>query len=164
MNIFLLDEHIDKCVEYHVDKHVNKMRVELAQLASCAHWAVGSTAPYRKTHFGHPSSVWTRESTANYLYVVNLGLKLCEEMRYRFGTKYQKTEDALLWLAANVPPLPSNEFTKPRLAIGSQPEMLENDTPMSWAVRSYRQYYIETKQHLYKWTKRETPFWLQKKD
>ena len=32
MNLFYLDEDLDKCAEYHVDNHVNKMILEAAQL------------------------------------------------------------------------------------------------------------------------------------
>ena len=32
MNLFYLDEDLDKCAEYHVDKHVNKMILEAAQI------------------------------------------------------------------------------------------------------------------------------------
>ena len=32
MNLFWLDEDLDKCAEYHVDKHVNKMQLEAAQI------------------------------------------------------------------------------------------------------------------------------------
>jgi len=32
MNLFNLDNDLDKCAEYHVDKHVNKMQLEAAQI------------------------------------------------------------------------------------------------------------------------------------
>lgn len=32
MNLFYLDEDLDICAEYHVDKHVNKMQLEAAQI------------------------------------------------------------------------------------------------------------------------------------
>lgn len=32
MNLFYVDEDLDKCAEYHVDKHVNKMQLEAAQI------------------------------------------------------------------------------------------------------------------------------------
>ena len=38
MNLFYLDEDLDKCAEYHVDKHVNKMILEAAQLLCTAIW------------------------------------------------------------------------------------------------------------------------------
>ena len=68
MNIFFLNENIEKCAQQHVDRHVIKMRVELAQLASTAHWLSGGSAPYKPTHKNHPCAVWTRESLSNYNY------------------------------------------------------------------------------------------------
>lgn len=38
MNLFLLDEDLDKCAEYHVDRHVNKMILEAAQLICTNLW------------------------------------------------------------------------------------------------------------------------------
>lgn len=38
MNLFYLDEDLDKCAEYHVDKHVTKMQLEAAQLLCTNLW------------------------------------------------------------------------------------------------------------------------------
>ena len=38
MNLFYLDENLDKCAEYHVDKHIVKMPLEAAQLLCTAIW------------------------------------------------------------------------------------------------------------------------------
>jgi len=38
MNLFYLDEDLDKCAEYHVDKHIVKMPLEAAQLLCTAVW------------------------------------------------------------------------------------------------------------------------------
>lgn len=38
MNLFYLDEDIDKCAQAHVDKHVNKMITEACQLLSFAYY------------------------------------------------------------------------------------------------------------------------------
>jgi hypothetical protein len=38
MNLFYLDEDLDKCAEYHVDKHIIKMPLEAAQLLCTAIW------------------------------------------------------------------------------------------------------------------------------
>ena len=38
MNLFYLDKDLDKCAEYHVDKHVNKMILEAAQLICTNLW------------------------------------------------------------------------------------------------------------------------------
>ena len=38
MNLFYLDENLDKCAEYHVDKHIVKMPLEVAQILCTAVW------------------------------------------------------------------------------------------------------------------------------
>lgn len=38
MNLFYLDQDLDKCAEYHVDKHVSKMILEAAQLMCTNLW------------------------------------------------------------------------------------------------------------------------------
>ena len=38
MNLFYLDQDLDKCAEYHVDKHIVKMQLEAAQLITTALW------------------------------------------------------------------------------------------------------------------------------
>ena len=162
MNIFFLDSNIEKCAQYHVDRHVIKMRLELAQLACTAHHVLGdidsSKIPYKPTHKNHPSAIWVRESLFNYMYVVNLGLELCKEMRHRFNTPHQKTEEVLLWLKEN--PIQVNDcfMSKPKLAVGEK--IIENDDYWNYAVDNYRNYYNETKQHLFKWSNRETPEWI----
>lgn len=162
MNIFFLDSNIEKCAQYHVDKHVVKQRLELAQLACTAHHILGdiesSKIPYKPTHKNHPSAIWVRESLFNYMYVVNLGLELCKEMRHRFNTPHQKTEEVLLWLKEN--PIQVNDcfMSKPKLAVGEK--IIEIDDYWNYAVDNYRKYYRETKQHLFKWSNRETPEWI----
>ena len=38
MNLFYLDEDLDKCAEYHVDKHIVKMPLEAAQILCTTIW------------------------------------------------------------------------------------------------------------------------------
>ena len=38
MNLFYLDENLDKCAEYHVDKHIVKMPLEAAQILCTTIW------------------------------------------------------------------------------------------------------------------------------
>lgn len=38
MNLFYLDDDLDLCAEYHIDKHVGKMQLEATQLLSTALW------------------------------------------------------------------------------------------------------------------------------
>ena len=97
MNLFKLDDDLDKCAEYHIDKHVGKMQLECAQMMCTNHWidyllgyvprkltpeehlklkvfmkeqrplTMGNRIfPYLACHHNHPSTVWMRESVANY--------------------------------------------------------------------------------------------------
>jgi hypothetical protein len=163
MNIFFLDEDIKTCAEYHVDKHVVKMRVELAQLACTAHYIGGTNPehiPWRPTHRNHPSAIWTRETIQNYSYVVLLGLALCDEFEHRFGKKHQVTREVLDWLSNNLPNLPDKKFTPPLLAMDDKFKIKAvNCVPD--VVDNYRNYYIEGKTHLIKYTNRKIPNWLQ---
>ena len=89
MNIFFLDIDPEICAKYHVDKHVVKMIIELAQLLCTAHHIIGSDnedfkIPYKKTHVNHPSAIWVRQGLYNYVWTVNLGLELCKEYTKRF--------------------------------------------------------------------------------
>ena len=130
MNIFFLDSDIKKCAQYHVDKHVVKQRLELAQLACTAHHVLGDIPaekiPYKSTHKNHPCAIWVRESLFNYMYVVNLGLELCKEIRHRFNIPHQKIEEVLLWLKENPIQVKDCFITKPKLAVGDNPIPFSN--------------------------------------
>ena len=164
MNIFFLDRNIQKSAEYHVDKHVVKMRLELAQLASTAHWQSGGSAPYKQTHINHPSAIWTRHSLSNYNYVVDLGLALCDELEFRYGTANQKCRETLIWLRDNKPNIPDIGFTYPLLAMDEKFKLAyvgpTSHDALDYAVCNYRNYYQNGKQHLYSWKNRQKPEWL----
>ncbi len=156
MNIFVLDRNIDKIAEYHTDKHVVKMIVETAQLLCTAHWENNSQAPYKKTHPKHPSAIWARSSVENYLWLCKLGLALCSEYTYRYG-KTHKTKTVIDWCLTNVPDLPKIGLTNFALAMPNQYKTKD-------AIVSYRKYYIEDKQHLASWKKRQVPSWYYKQE
>ena len=89
MNIFYLDQDIERCVQMHCDKHVVKMMTEYLQLLSTAHRVidgdpvVGKSDSGRKvtrwivtdgreemlhkaTHINHPSAIWCRSTLDTY--------------------------------------------------------------------------------------------------
>lgn len=153
MNIFILDNDIRKNAMYHVDRHVVKMRVELAQIACTAYNLTTSKSPYKTTHINHPSSIWARQSLSNYLYTIDLGLALCDELRIRFNTKEQKTEQVLLWLKNNSININDIGLTDFALVM---PDEFKNTSP----IDSYRSYYNESKRDLFKWTNRQIPYFI----
>jgi hypothetical protein len=159
MNIFYIDRDPKKSAEAMTNKHVVKMIPESAQLMSTAHrmldgehyidassgrrlqrWRmldpVKEQKLYKATHFNHPSAIWVRESIANYYWLYEHFIALCEE----YTKRYKKTHATEIKLAEilsiapkNIPAVP---MTPIRLAITNKDYIVE-DRPVS----SYRNYY-----------------------
>ena len=153
MNIFVLDYNHKKNAEYHVNCHTYKMLVESAQLLCSAYYFTNQEhlSPYKLTHKMHPCSVWTRSSLSNWIWLRDLGIALYEEYKYRYGDKNHKSGDIILGF--EIPNLPDIGLTSFTLAM---PDKYKNKC----AVKSYRDYYIEEKQHLLKYKRRGFPEWL----
>lgn len=170
MNIFVLDSSPYKAAQYHCDKHVVKMILETAQLISTTHHVLdGADSPiisrlYKPTHMNHPSAVWVRESIDNYMWLINLFVALHSEWQYRWDhsrahssfTKLMDTEFTSLKVTAFTPPkyIPRGPETPFKLCM---PEEYKDEHD---PVQSYRDYYVNEKADLLKYTKRAVPFWI----
>ena len=91
MNIFVLDTDIDKCAEYHVDKHIVKMPLETCQMLAVVyskwyfnwgdellHKKDGSPYNTKKGAFrGHPCTVWAAQDFKNTAWLIAHGVSLC---------------------------------------------------------------------------------------
>jgi hypothetical protein len=113
---------------------------------------------YSATHLSHPSAVWVRKSKANYDYLYSLFVCLCKEYTYRYG-KTHLTETKLTRLLSEAPKnIPIAEFTEPTPAMPDEVKVAGN------SIASYRNYYINNKQHLATWrgkiNSRPTPEWF----
>jgi hypothetical protein len=159
MNIFALSLDPREAAQFHCDKHVIKMILETAQLLYCSHWVLDPdnlpADAYKKTHPNHPCSIWIRESVENYRWLSDLGLWLCREYTFRYGKRH-KTEDHIVWLSDNFPPLPAGDRTPFRMAM---PDEYKTDDP----VRSYRAYYLGAKERMLVFSKRPLPPFVEKK-
>lgn len=158
MNIFRLDNDIQRCAEYHTDKHVVKMILEHCQLMSTAHHVLGTTldldSVYRKTHVNHPSGVWVRQSASNYEWVHKLTVALSREYTHRYGKFHLATRSGLLRRLSKLPiGLKDIGDTKQILAM---PTRYHTHNP----VVAYRNYYVNEKSHLFEWRERDMPPWL----
>jgi len=185
MNIFYLDHDVTKCAEMHNDKHVVKMILEYAQLLSTAHRVLDGTVTtvlnsvgrkktvylltdnrdsniYSATHINHPSTVWTRDSEENYLWLTDLWCELMKEYTYRYE-KNHATERLIPFLL-NAPDNINRDrkFTEPTPAMPDDAKVMKEvytDRFEIDALASYRKYYIQNKIHLAKWKKRDVPDW-----
>ena len=153
MNIFVLDYDIDKCAQYHCDKHIVKMITETAQILCSAYYYINQEylSPYKLSHKNHPCCVWVRESLSNWLWLRDLGIALYEEYKHRYNDKDHKAGDIILGL--EIPDLPDIGVTKFAQAM---PIQYKNED----VVKAYRDYYIGDKQHLLKYKNRDVPKWL----
>jgi hypothetical protein len=173
MNIFYLDESPKIAASYHCDKHVIKMILETAQLLSTAHreldgqkligqnevgrkttkWIhpheLRDATLYGATHINHPSAVWVRQSSMNYMWAYELMLWL----NFEFVNRYQKTDDHLtirkLKNLLSLPPaalvdIDNQKFTPP-------PKCMPEQYHYECAVQSYRNYYINGKADICVW-------------
>lgn len=183
MNIFYLDGDPYNAAKQMVDRHVIKMILESAQLLSTAHrlldgkeyvkviyatktsagrsarrWLlpdIRDTALYAATHVNHPSSVWVRQCSENYVWLYQHFLGLLREYTYRYGKTHKCETNGLRHLLAWSPNnLPEGSFVAPPCAMPDIYKVAGDP------IASYRKYYREGKSHLHKYTKRDMPDWL----
>tara|TARA_B100000780_G_scaffold54930_1_gene34420 strand:- start:8285 stop:8836 length:552 start_codon:yes stop_codon:yes gene_type:complete len=179
MNIFILDNDPIVAAQLQCDKHVVKMIVESAQMLSTVHrmldggmerrlskggsniqyWRLDDYREgilYKACHFNHPSTVWTRESIANYNWHYDHFKALCLEYTYRYGKVHMTQVKLLEELATPPRNISQGGLTPFKLAMSSNPECIFTD-----AIKSYRAFY-KTKQERFKmvWTGREIPQWF----
>ena len=157
MNIFMLDKSPTMAAQAHCDKHVVKMILEYAQLLSTAHRLLDGddnvpSVLYKATHKNHPSAIWTRESAANYHWLYNCFVSLCDEYTSRYG-KTHATDTKLRHVLKDIPQaIPSIGLTQLRLAM---PDEYKKACP----VESYRAYYKAEKADIAKWKQNQPEWW-----
>jgi hypothetical protein len=182
VNIFYLDNDVQRCAEMHNDKHCIKMILEYCQLLCTAHrcldgveyidktksgrnvkrWKLGDsrdTILYSATHIHHPSAVWCRQSKSNYEWLQQLLVALCKEYTFRYGKVHKCERDGLVAQLARLPDtISSAPFTEPT------PAMPDDVKTAGDSIKSYRNYYNLNKTHLASWkgkiNSRNTPEWF----
>lgn len=152
MNIFLLDDNIQKCAEYHCDRHVVKMILEYAQLLSTACRANGLEMGYKQTHLNHPSAKWARASEDNFLWLADLAGAVNDEYKHRYGHKVNhKSYDVICTL--ELPDLP-------KIGLTELPKCMPDQYKVDSVVQSYRNYYCGDKASFATWKNRNQPEWF----
>ena len=172
MNIFFLDIDPEVCAEYHCDKHVVKMLLEIVQLLFTAHHNHGTPKellnykPIKNKK--HPMCIWIQLSVNNYLYSARLGLCLAKEYTKRYS-KIHSCEKHVKWLLNNIPilknPLSYSENTilskNSILDLTSIPLCMPSDSIHKFdTIQSYRKYYLLHKKYFAKWNYTNTPYWF----
>jgi hypothetical protein len=157
MNIFILDNNIEKSVQYYVDRHM-KIILEISQMLCTAHFILKTNynTPYKPCFIHHPCCKWVSKTKANYLWTCDFGLQLCKENLYRFN-KEHKSKEVILWAQNNIPNFSLYNLTP---FVQAMPIQYKHEN----AVIAYLNYYNREKQHLFKWTKRNIPYWIKRED
>jgi hypothetical protein len=153
LNIFLLDQDIERCAQYHCDQHVVKMILESVQIMCTSLNNLGLETPYRSTHSNHPCVLWVGESFDNFLWLKDLTLLLNDEYQYRFDT--QKNHRSIEVLHS----ISGYRYARRGLTPFAQAMPVEYRIPDN-PVRAYRRFYCAEKSHFARWTKREKPEWF----
>ena len=152
MNIFVLDKNIEKCAEYHCDKHVVKMILESVQILCTVLNKKGITTPYKSTHLNHPCVLWIERSFGNFSWLKDLTVALNNEYRFRFEKESDHKSISALHEISNY------HFENSGLTEFAQ-AMPEKYKVPGDPVKAYRQFYVGEKMKFAKWTKRSVPEW-----
>ena len=170
MNLFFLDADPKKCAEFHCDKHVVKMILELVQMLYTTHNVLKTGLHgYRSFNPQHPTCIWIRQCEANYIYAVNVAFYLCKEYTLRYN-RIHTCEKHVNTLKENVPdnftPIVYKDtvvlsYNKKLQDIGCTPVPLAmyDDVKFPDTLKSYRMYYIVHKRRFATWKNRPNPFW-----
>lgn len=161
MNIFALDESPMTAAQMHCDKHVVKMVLETAQILSTVHHledvpqqAYLREHIYKPTHKNHPCTVWARENTANYSWLVQLMYHLGQEYTHRYR-KFHKSMDLYSYLSKVPYSLTIQQGHSPfALAMPDQYKYCDSE------IECYRLYYRCEKDQILQYTNRPVPHWL----
>jgi hypothetical protein len=177
MNIFYLHEETKECAKQHLDKHVVKMILEYAQLLSTAHrlldgyeyegksisgrkamrWKLDDEREdnlYMASHMKHPSGMWCRETSRNYMWLYSLWRDLMKEYTFRYG-KHHVAERLIPFLDN----LPNNiKFGE----LTTMPQCMPEQYKVPDSIQAYKNYYIGDKQRFAVWTNRPIPEWYVK--
>ncbi len=170
MNIFVIDKSPVLAAQQMCNAHINKMVLESVQmLTNCFSQKDLETAPHTKagtvrkySHWNHPSSIWTRKTLANMLWLVDHTIALEKERLYR-GYNPHFVASFIDWAVDNLSKaqVPDGDLLEFPIAIAADQNCRHHpEFESSSVVNKYRLYYICDKAPFAKWTKREAPEWF----
>lgn len=160
MNIFILDDTPKKCAEQQCDKHCVKMVLESAQMLCSIQRHLGNDDEmlYKVAHLNHPCTVWARQTTGNYHWLLSLFNEQLAEYTYRYG-KIHSSQKLLPLLSVVPTMIPNGDFTLPALCVPDLHKPLKVNS-LDDVITAYRKFYMTEKRPFAKWAKARTcPEW-----
>ena len=182
MNLFYLDEDIDKNAEYHMDTHVVKMPTEAAQMLTTAIWvdkhlgyvpralnveerallnSLKAKEPsieertftrFLPTHVNHPCSIWVRSSLDNYEWTFNYVDALNSEWAFRWRHNHNHGS----YDATIALPEP---ISLKRIGLTPYVQAVPDEYKDENPIAAYRLYYMCEKAGWAVWKRRFKPPW-----
>lgn len=153
MNIFYLDKDPVKAAQIQYNKHVVKMILESAQMLCTAHHHYAEQLvydneyiPYKKAHYNHPSTIWTRQNSRHYYWLFNHMLALGEEYTKRYGKKHlsiTKCFDALQNCPVGMPL--GGVFEEPPQCMPEEYKVVNDSVSAYWNYYEQEKYKIKAK-------------------
>lgn len=164
MNIFFLDKDPAKAARALCQEH-QKMILESAQLLSTAHRVLDGSkvnpALYKAGHQNHPSAVWVRQSSANYVWLHKNFEAMAIEFQRRNGKGAPMHASAvkLMDITGALPKnIPMGPFQVPPMAMKPW-YRLNAGLTLEEVIASYRNYYVMAKDFA-TWKNRAPPEWF----
>ena len=187
MNIFALSRNPVEAAQQMIDKHIIKMPTETCQMLhtnilymqyvkehgeepqlkdlKAFHLATESNL-MKPAMLNHPSTIWARQTYANWNWLYEHGLALCDEYTYRYEKKHG-TLDRILDCIPYFDVVFKHNFSKKRLqpvsiAMDDQYRIPNQMEIPNWehVIESYRHYYLEGKWRIAEWRKNRRPEWF----
>ena len=186
MNIFALNKCPQESAKQMLDKHIVKMPTETCQMLhtnalyfqfvelhdkeptlrelKAFHQEIGSKL-MKPAMLNHPSTIWARQSYANFDWLYQHGIALCEEYTYRYEKEHGSEERI-----KNTPFSNYLQSMRVQYDVGLTPVTIamddmyriENTFDDEWefVIESYRHYYLEGKWRFAEWRKDRRPEWF----
>lgn len=151
MNIFVVDSDPRIAAKQLCDKHCVKMILESCQML-CSPFPSG-IAPYKRSYYNHPCTVWVRNTRQNYEWLLNHCDELLLEYTRRYG-KQHKSKTALDFCKQHYLEL---NLTDSNLT--EHPKCMPDSVKKENVVDSYRNYYNTVKSSFAKWKFGNIPSW-----
>ena len=187
LNIFALSRNPVEAAQQMIDKHIIKMPTETCQMLhtnilymqyvkehgkepqlkdlKAFHLATESKL-MKPAMLNHPSTIWARQTYANWNWLYEHGLALCDEYTYRYEKKHG-TLQRILDCVPYFDVVFEHPFQKKRLqpvsiAMDDQYRIPNQMDIPNWdhVIESYRHYYLEGKWRIAEWRKNRRPDWF----
>jgi|TARA_R110002020_G_scaffold423564_1_gene632646 hypothetical protein len=157
MNIFYLDKDPAKAASYFYDKHKVKMILESAQMLCTAHhhYGNGDNVPYKKAHYNHPSTIWCRQNSSQYMWLYNHMIALGKEYTKRYNKTHLtiiKCKDVLKQLP---PAIPDSTFTEPPQCMPDHHKVPDCSITAYWNYYEQDKYTVANKNEKFKFRPHE---------